>query len=314
MLSFDKGNIIGYFDGDKKSSLYHEKLYIYQPKKIDEKPHIITVDKNELIKYYVDHLPKLSYSEKKLLIKSIQTKTIPSLPKLEEYYVNAKGKIEDLEKKQLSVPDDDNSKFEVLPDLKKHNTLTVFGKSGSGKSYFVSQWCKEARKQNPKIPIYLISRVDEDEAFDKGFEPKIKRVTIDDEIVSQPLEPTDFPEGSIIICDDYAMIADLKRRKSIKDFVNKVLETGRHYKLTAICIFHKALGGRDTMALHSESTLTVLFPRANENECEKYLKNYMSFNKDQLDLVKDISKKSRWVAITNDYPTVLMCEKLIKIL
>ena len=110
------------------------------------------------------------------------------------------------------------------------------------------------------------------------------------------------------------MIADLKRRKSIKDFVNKVLETGRHYKLTAICIFHKALGGRDTMALHSESTLTVLFPRANENECEKYLKNYMSFNKDQLDLVKDISKKSRWVAITNDYPTVLMCEKLIKIL
>ena len=110
------------------------------------------------------------------------------------------------------------------------------------------------------------------------------------------------------------MIADLKRRKAIKDFVNKLVETGRHQKLTTICVFHKALSGKDTQALHSESTLSVLFPRANYNESAKYLKNYMSFSKQQLERVKEISKRSRWVSISKSYPSVLCSEKEIKIL
>ena len=56
-------------------------------------------------------------------------------------------------------------------------------------------------------------------------------------------------------------------------FVDKLVETGRHNKLTPICVFHKALSGKDTSALHSESTLSILFPRSNANESIKYVKN-----------------------------------------
>jgi ABC-type transporter Mla maintaining outer membrane lipid asymmetry ATPase subunit MlaF len=202
----------------------------------------------------------------------------------------------------------------MLPDLKKYNAISVFGKSGSGKSYLIAQICKEYRKLKSKIPIYLISRVNEDKAFDVGFDPKIIRVPIDDSVIEQPLTPEDFPNGSIIICDDYNMITDPKRCKAIKKFVNTLMETGRHSNITPICVQHKALSGRDTMALHSECTLAILFPNANFRESEKYLNEYLSFSTEQINMVKEIAKRSRWISVTTTHPTIICSEKFIKIL
>ena len=316
MLSFDKGKILGYFDGDKDSSLYHEKLYVYEPKDQKEAPHIITVDRTDIIEEYISNLYKISDYDRRILEAALVSGKLPNTASADvrKHFVEAQHKIEELEKKQLIVSDDDKSVFNVVPRLDEHQMITVFGQSGSGKSYWISKFCKEARKIKKNIPIYLISRVDKDEAFDVGFSPAIRRIPIDEKILLQPMEPTDFPEGSIIICDDYAMIADLTKRKAIKDFVNKLVETGRHQKLITICVFHKSLSGRDTMALHSESTMAVLFPRSNLNECQKYLKTYLSFNKSQLQLVQDIGRQSRWLTVTKSYPNILCSEKQVRIL
>ncbi len=81
-----------------------------------------------------------------------------------------------------------------------------------------------------------------------------------------------------------------------------------------ICVFHKALSGKDTMALHSESTMAVIFPKANKSESYKFLKAYMSFNTQQLELVDKIAKRSRYLAVKKTYPTTILSEKIIKVL
>lgn len=313
-LSFHNGSILGCFSGDKNSSLNNKNLYIYESKEKSDGPQIFNTDKIQLISSYIQTIPKLSYEERHTLTKSIFTNNVPKSSKLQQYFYESANKLIEIQKKELIIHNDDNSIFSIIPNPDIHNMITVFGQSSSGKSYWISQYLKAFRNIKTKIPIYLISRVDEDKAFDIGFEPKIIRVAIDDSIIETPIETIDFPYGSIIVCDDYATIANEKRRKAIKEFVNKCTETGRHHAITLICVFHKALSGRDTVALHSESTMAVLFPRANKTESDKYLTNYCSFTKNQLGLVKNMAEKSRWVAITKTYPNILMSEKEIIIL
>ena len=317
MLSFDKmktAKILGYFNGNSKSSLSNEKLYLYEPKNLKEPPKIINTDKKQLTESYIKTIQKLTYDEKILLTRAILTNTSPANPKLREYFDKSHQELEEIEKKQLIIPESDKSIFHVVPTPNEHQMITVFGQSGSGKSYWISQFCKEARKIEPKRPIYILSKVEEDAAFDTGFAPKIIRVPLDEDILENPLQPSDFPTGSIIICDDYARISNDKIRKAVKLFVDVLIETCRHNKILAICVYHKCLSGTATAALHSEATMSVLFPRANLNESKKYLKTYCSFNKEQLELVKEISKQSRFIAVTKTYPNIIMSEKEIRIL
>src|SRR5579875_1238329 len=100
-------------------------------------------------------------------------------------------------RKDFEVPD--NGTVTQLPNFEKSERLYVCGPSDSGKTYFVSKYIQQWRKIFKKGKIFVISDVDHDEQIDKY---KVKRIMIGDNLLEEPLEAKDFPEGSLVIFDD----------------------------------------------------------------------------------------------------------------
>lgn len=59
-----------------------------------------------------------------------------------------------------------NGEIRPLINENVHNSFFVSGPSGSGKSFYIGQLLKQMRDSNPDIPIYVVSKVEEDPAYD----------------------------------------------------------------------------------------------------------------------------------------------------
>lgn len=114
---------------------------------------------------------------------------------------------------------------EPLMDNTAREAIFIVGCAGAGKSVFASKKMKSYRHWNATKPIYLLSKVQKDEAFD-GI-PGVQRITIDEKFVK------DVKEGKIeladccIVFDDVDTIADEKTRQAVQKLRADLLETGR---------------------------------------------------------------------------------------
>ena len=53
--------------------------------------------------------------------------------------------------------------FQLIPNTKRErDILYIVGSSGSGKSWFTAQYCKEYMRKFPKNDIYMVSNVSDD--------------------------------------------------------------------------------------------------------------------------------------------------------
>lgn len=182
-------------------------------------------------------------------------------------------------------------------------TMYVCGSAGSGKSYFVAQFCEEYHKTYKSNPIFLISENDEDKAFDtKDY---IKRVDISD-MDSNPLDWKEF-ENCLVIFDDIDSIKG-KLGKTIDDLRDKLLKNSRKYRVSVISTSHDACGLKLKSVLN-ESKIIVFF-MMNYNRSLKYLlENYLGMSKHCIEKLKN--SKSRWTAFTKSYPSYLLQQKSI---
>ena len=74
----------------------------------------------------------------------------------------------------------DNEKMEVIPNKKQaRQIIYVTGKSGSGKSYFASQYIQKYVKMYPDNGVFLFSAVGDDKCLDEI--KKLKRIDISNE-------------------------------------------------------------------------------------------------------------------------------------
>ena len=125
-----------------------------------------------------------------------------------------------------------NEQFMLSPDKNTERiTMYVCGSAGSGKSYFVAQYCEEYHKTFKSNPIYLISENDQDKAFDS--KDYIKRIEISD----MDVNPLDWKEFSdcLIIFDDIDSIKG-KLGKTIDELRDKLLKNSRKFSLCHINI------------------------------------------------------------------------------
>ena len=205
----------------------------------------------------------------------------------------------------------DEGKFEAVPDDKTERVIAyVSGPSGSGKSYWCSQFIKKYLKQHPQSDIILFSAVNEDEALDKF--KNLKRVRIDENLVDDPIQPEDLAD-SLVIMDDIDSIGNKRIREAVYSILNRIAQEGRHHRTSLLVTNHLPTGGRDTRMILNESHIVVVFLASGSARGNKYLlQNYVGLSK--YDIEKCKMEKSRATVIFKNYPQVCMSDKRIWVL
>jgi GTPase SAR1 family protein len=181
--------------------------------------------------------------------------------------------------------------------------IYVAGASGSGKSYWVAQYCEEFHKNYKNYPIYLISENNEDPAFDnKSY---IKRLMIED-MATNPIDYKEF-ENCLVIFDDVDSIKGALG-KEVDSLRDKLLKNSRKFKVSVITTNHDACGIKLKSVLN-ESRQIVFF-LLNYNRSLKYLcENYLGLNKNVVEQLR--KNNSRWTCFVKNYPSYIIQQKMI---
>ena len=187
----------------------------------------------------------------------------------------------------------------------ERTTMYVCGSAGSGKSYFVAQYCEQYHTTFKNNPIFLVSENDEDPAFDK--KDYIKRIDITD-IHENPIDWKEFND-CLVVFDDIDSIKG-KNGKTIDDLRDKLLKNSRKAKVSVISTSHDACGIKLKSVLN-ESKIIVFF-LMNYNRSLKYLlENYLGLEKKAIEKLKKTTGDSRWTAFVKAFPSYLVQQKMI---
>jgi hypothetical protein len=195
--------------------------------------------------------------------------------------------------------------LQIVPNTKaERQCIYICGQSGSGKSYFASQYIREYKKSYPKNEIYCISSISEDSSIDSL---KPKRIDVlDPEFMLETFTSDDF-KNSLIIFDDVDVFPK-KIRDKVMTIVNNILQIGRHSNVSIVFTTHSPTNGQDTKILLAESNIITIFPQTTGNRSLKYLlDNYLGLDRHQILKIKKL--KSRAVSIIRGFPQVVLAEK-----
>lgn len=216
------------------------------------------------------------------------------------------------------------------PDSSTERTIRyVTGASGSGKSYWTSNYIKEynrlypfpkkskkRKKESDIVPdgdpksryVYVISSLEEDKCFD-SLGPFVRRIKIrTNEFLNDDSLSAESFNNSLVIFDDTDCIIDKFLKAKINGLLNSILETGRHFNVECIYTSHLACAGNDTKRILNESKSVTIFPGGLGGRTLKYLLNdYMGLSKHQIKRVKQ--SKSRAVTIIKGYPMCVVTDK-----
>jgi len=213
--------------------------------------------------------------------------------------------LKELLRKYLEIPKKEGH-IQVIPQHES-SRIAVMGPSGAGKSVWISNFLKQYRKKYPKNEIYVFSPLKDDPAFE---DIKLKYVKIDESILEDPLEVKEFENGCLVF-DDIESIREKQLFDCVQRFRDAVLETGRHYNETCICVSHVILNQNATKRILNECNVCI-FPKTNWSQISNLCRRYYGFSKDDLNYLKNV--KSRWAYIRRDYPTTIVSEQSVKML
>ena len=203
--------------------------------------------------------------------------------------------------------------FEPMPNINKERDVRfIIGQSGSGKSYFVSQYAKNYKKIHPKSSIYIFSTLDEDkDGLDRIG--KVIRIKLDDEFINgEPIDTKEF-ENSLVIFDDVDNIALKKTKDVVWSYMNNMLQTGRHYKISVCVTFHVSCAGHATkMVLNECNSITIFGATIGGKNLKYLLDNYLGMDKNQIERVKKLDSRS--VTIYKTYPKTVVSDTDIFVL
>lgn len=218
-------------------------------------------------------------------------------------------------KKEILVPvtlsagegvDEITGKITHTPNKAQERTiLYITGQSGSGKSYYTTEFVANYKKMFPKNDVILVSAVKDTSTIDKI--KKLKKVDITKPEFLSTEVPMEELKDSCIIFDDVDSIGNKFIKKKVWELMSNVLTTGRHFNITAIITYHVATAGAETKLILNESQSITFFPSASGGRTLKYLlDSYLGLDKTQIEKIKKLD--TRWVTICKSYPKVVLYE------
>ena len=211
---------------------------------------------------------------------------------------DAKNNYDNLETKS-------NEYFQLVKDPEAERiVLYVVGASGSGKSYWSTQFVKQYKTTNKNKKVYLISPILDDKNINSLKPTRLNPES--ENFIQDPPEVEDF-RNSLLICDDIESYSNKKTVLIIMTLINSILVTGRHHNISLIFLIHSPTQGNMTKLLLLESQGLVLFPQNMTGKSSKYLLDtYLGLDKEQIKKIKKM--KSRAITIMKTYPMTLIAE------
>ena len=219
------------------------------------------------------------------------------------------GKLSQEKAKVFNELEINDGKIEIIPDNSMGRVVYYLaGPSGSGKSYLAGQIIKQLQNEKD-CNVYLFSPIEGDEAF--ADIPNVCQITVDEEFVKEPLEPTEM-NNSIVVFDDIDSF-DKKYAKVVKELQSKCLKIGRHNNLDVFSTNHLLTDYHKTRDLLNEAKDIVIYPKfSTQMSVNHILKEYAGLGKKQIDNVCDLD--SRWVCIHKHVPQYIVSERKISTL
>lgn len=231
---------------------------------------------------------------------SIKNKHEPVNDKLVTVYYNI---IQELKDKKQRLVITTKEKIIPIPNPVKVERVYIAGISGSGKSFFGSNYIKEYLKQNKKNEFILTSAVEQDEILDKLLP---NRITPED-LIEEGVDINDV-SNSIWLFDDVYSISETSIRKEMINLIDSLAETSRHDKIDLVITSHLISNGLVSRKILNEATKIVLFPKSNTKQIKYYLEKFENFSKD--DIKRFLNLNSRWVMIDKSgFKPVVIYEK-----
>jgi hypothetical protein len=195
--------------------------------------------------------------------------------------------------------------LQLIPNNKtERQCVYICGQSGSGKSYFTTNYVKQYKKMFPKRDIFVISSIEEDKSID-SLNPKRINV-LHPEFMFDEFTAEDFKD-SLVIADDVDVFPT-KIKKKVMGIINSILQVGRHFNVSLCFTTHNACAGNETKILLAEAHIITVFPKTTGNRALKYLlDNYLGLDKKQVEKIKKMN--SRAVSVIRGFPMVILGEK-----
>ena len=195
--------------------------------------------------------------------------------------------------------------LQLIPINKtERQCVYICGQSGSGKSYFTTNYVKQYKKMFPKRDIFVISSIEEDKSID-SLNPKRINV-LHPEFMFDEFTAEDFKD-SLVIADDVDVFPT-KIKKKVMGIINSILQVGRHFNVSLCFTTHNACAGNETKILLAEAHIITVFPKTTGNRALKYLlDNYLGLDKKQVEKIKKMN--SRAVSVIRGFPMVILGEK-----
>jgi hypothetical protein len=177
-----------------------------------------------------------------------------------------------------------------------------FGLSGSGKTFWTYHFALQYKKMYPKNPIYLISRLEEDDTLDK-LKPTLKRILIDDSFESAGLKSEDFRD-SLVIADDFDTLP-AKQKKAVCALIDDMLQVGRHFNISLALTAHLGSDYKSSRMILNEAHYITAFVGGSNPKAIKYvMETYGGL--DSKDVRKVMKLPSRWVTLKRTYPGAII--------
>ena len=176
------------------------------------------------------------------------------------------------------------------------------GQAGSGKSTWSSNYIAEWCHQHPGRPVFIVSRVTEDSAYEDI--PHVERIPAD-QFLDDPPNTDSFPEDCLVLFDDIDTYPDKKVREAVQFLRNDLLEVGRHKMIQVCQTCHNLINGHASRIPLNESHWITVFPKGGSLSQLRYLcRNYLGMDPKETTYLKDLP--SRWVSIYRNYPGVVI--------
>jgi len=230
-------------------------------------------------------------------------------------YLDTRERIPPGEKKMVETEIPYDCMFSIIPnpDKDKRDVFYIAGASGSGKSWIARQIANNYKRMYPDRPVFVVSKLTEDETLDGMEEPPI-RLDYTKWVESPP--NINQLSNSLIIFDDYDTIEG-KPGKAVQSVINDLAIMGRKHtddqgNVSMLLLTHYLTNYSKTRLLLNEATHYVVYPQNSSAHALAYLlKTYMGLDKSE---IKKLRKLGRWVCFRKNFPQVLLSAQYAKVL
>jgi GTPase SAR1 family protein len=272
-----------------------------EEKKIDEPFEIISekdIRKNK---------KKMSVLEMNRLKSAFKSKAKPEDEQLARIYEELTV---EMTEKASKIYNAHEGELMLLPTPKKNDRIYIAGSTGVGKSTFILAYLKQYLKIYPDKDIYLFSDVlpEDDKVLTQI--PKIKRIKLNQSLVTNPIQTPEL-EHSCTIFDDVDSISDKSIKKAVITLYDAILKKGSSKNdITLIITNHAMSDYTATRNILINCNYIVFYPQSPVG-VEYTLKKF-GLNKEQIG--KLLAVPSRWCVLHKNFPFYAVSSKSVFLL